>query len=136
MAPPIRARMAIQIGEARRYRRTARLSIRSTTQTQTEPLAPPRARMETATPPQTATPIRTPAAAGRVPVAPAPMPHTATETAAGFLEVWPITTARRHSAAGAATPLTAPVGAGVHARRVRAAGAAEAAALVVATASA
>ena len=55
-----------------------------------------------------------------------PMLHTARETAAGSRERQSHSDSRRHSAAGAAT-LTAPVGAGVHARRVRAAGAAVAA---------
>jgi hypothetical protein len=71
-----------------------------------------------------------------MPVAPILMRHTVTETAAGIREGRPITTARLHSAAGAATPLTAPVVAGVHAHRVRAAGAAVAEALVIVVAEA
>ena len=66
-----------------------------------------------------------------MPVVPILMLHTVTEIAAGIREGRPITTARLHSAVGAAT-LTAPVVDGVIGRRVRAAGAAEAEALVVA----
>ena len=71
-----------------------------------------------------------------MPVAPILMPHTVTEIAAGIREGRPITTARLHSAAGAATPLTARVVAGVHAHRVRAAGAAVVEALVIVVAEA
>jgi hypothetical protein len=76
--------------------------------------------MGTDTPPQTATPIRTPGAAGRVQGVRTPMLRTVGEAAADIREHNLIATARL-SAVGAAT-LTARVVDGVRARRVRVAG--------------
>src|SRR5260370_27314668 len=123
MAPHIKVRTPIRIGEARRHRRTARLSTHNIIRTLMEPSGPRRAQMATSMRQRTATPTRTLGVAGitRVPVL---MMRTVGEAAA---DRSPIVT-HRHSVAGAATLATQGVVGGVHGPPARRAGAAVAAA--------
>jgi hypothetical protein len=123
MAQRIKVRTPIRTGEARRSRRTARLSTRSITRMLMVPLGEPRARMATGMRPRTATPTRTQEVAGRRQVL--PMLHTVGETAVDRSS----TAAHRHSVDGAI--LATPAGAA----GLRAPGAGAAVAVVVAGAA-
>jgi hypothetical protein len=96
MGPHIKVPTPIRTGEARRSRRTDRLSTRSITRTQMEPLGQPKAQTVTSMRPRTAMPTKTLGVAGRRQAL--PMLHTVGEEAADRT----ITAAvHRPSAAGA-----------------------------------
>src|SRR5271169_967506 len=126
MAQPIKVRTPIRTGEARQRRKMARLSTRSITRVLKEPWGRQRPQTVRGMQPQTATLTRTRGVAGRTRVPPQMLP-TVGEAAAEVGGRSPIAVHRR-LVAGAATPTTLGIVAGVHGLRARAAGAAAAAA--------